>query len=596
MSGFSHTKIIKTLKVLSQNDQKELLLFLQSPYFNKNESITRLYQFLLQFSPDFEHPDMNYPKAYYYIYGEDKPYIEKGLTMLRTKFQKKIENFICQQEIKEDDFAKKIALLQFYEKKGLTEQAKKLKKKYDKYKEKNVRSFMQDFMIENKLHTIRTSNVKTIKDSKNIDQDAVLKALDKFYLMQKAVFLSFNINNKIIHSLDKTITLDLTPQNYFNEKENAIYKIWEKAFLSMDALIDQSGNTSELYNNFKKALFKYANLFKKNDIINICIFIQTIINRNKAITRLKIFTEMFDLYDLQVNQNALGGKMLIPPIFRNMITICHTLDRTEWLFFFTRKNEQRIQNFNDGLYEVALASYHLKKQNQMLALALLRDANYKLKDLNKVFLFRLKIMIYYEQEQDDLLDNTINNFSVWLSNLNQKNETTTALLHFKKMQQNQNRTFIKTCNSLFKLSTTIMRSERVEALTKISNKLLFLIEKVDVVEKGWLLQKMEDNIDSILYTSIRTQRQAVKASYTNPTNEMAMQKTIKVLNQALEQKELNSLISYKEANLYFLDFVQQLSHSNNIEQLETNICAQKKLIDYTWLLQQIQKKKSTAFS
>ena len=64
--------MIKLLSGFTGKELKQLKLMADSPYFNNQESVRALMEYLLLYAPGFKHPKFDYPQAYRHIFG-DRP-------------------------------------------------------------------------------------------------------------------------------------------------------------------------------------------------------------------------------------------------------------------------------------------------------------------------------------------------------------------------------------------------------------------------------------------------------------------------------------------------------------------------------------------
>jgi len=67
------SKLVKLLSCFTLKELKQLKLLTDSPYFNKEESVRALMDYLLRYAPGFTHPKLDYPQAFRYIFGCVKP-------------------------------------------------------------------------------------------------------------------------------------------------------------------------------------------------------------------------------------------------------------------------------------------------------------------------------------------------------------------------------------------------------------------------------------------------------------------------------------------------------------------------------------------
>ena len=113
-----NSKLIKLLKSLSEAEFKGLQVFVQSPAYNTNTNVLRLYRALKKYFPDFESPKLEKEKIFKKLFP-NQAFSDVKLRQLRSKLSKIIEEYLIYLEFQKDEFRKKKLLTEIYGKRNL---------------------------------------------------------------------------------------------------------------------------------------------------------------------------------------------------------------------------------------------------------------------------------------------------------------------------------------------------------------------------------------------------------------------------------------------------------------------------------------------
>jgi len=115
-----HSKLIKLLSALSQEEFKKLGRYLQSPYCNSNKKVSHLYTYLDKYFPDFDGPALRKERVFAKLF-KDETFNAKKLGNLMSECSLKVEEFIIDIELKKDELLTKRLLVKGMGKRKLYE-------------------------------------------------------------------------------------------------------------------------------------------------------------------------------------------------------------------------------------------------------------------------------------------------------------------------------------------------------------------------------------------------------------------------------------------------------------------------------------------
>ncbi|MEL6720463.1 MAG: hypothetical protein AAFP82_17285, partial [Bacteroidota bacterium] len=334
------TKIVRLIRQFTAEEFKSFEKFLQSPYFNTNESVLKLYHYLLDFAPNFEEEAMSHEAAYDYIYP-DKSFNYKGLNKLRALLLQLAEQFIAIETLEKDEFTASLYLLRFYEARTLfsdyESQIKNRKKTLEKEKKKETEFFFQRFLIAKEEDRFQAARFQKF-------DYAIIEDLDRYYCMEKMAYLSNARNHANIHAKD--IDLNITPNPVFSEEELPSFNAWQEAF----ALLSEE-NKLPHFNNLKALIFEHSDLFSTNNLHNFCSYLQ-----NHTITlfsnKYECYLQLFVLYKFQLEKGVFDDFNFNTQLFRNVTSVAINLGKLEWLEELIDRYKEQILVFDNGSYEL----------------------------------------------------------------------------------------------------------------------------------------------------------------------------------------------------------------------------------------------------
>lgn len=100
------TKLIQLLKSLTKREFRRLRKFLLSPFFNANQTIIVLYDYLRKYYPDFNHPKLQKEIVFSKIYPEETFNVYK-INLLISDFKLLVDEYLVQLQLKNQELEHK---------------------------------------------------------------------------------------------------------------------------------------------------------------------------------------------------------------------------------------------------------------------------------------------------------------------------------------------------------------------------------------------------------------------------------------------------------------------------------------------------------
>lgn len=462
-----NTKLINLLKTFNKYELNQLVLFIESPFFNKNIKLIKLLRFIISCAPDYDGEKLTYKNVHAHLF-RDNTFQKETIIKLSSKLYSLIEQFIIHNQIKANPQQQLFELLRFYSNKNLSNffmmVLKKLRKKQKHTIAKDDNWAYNNFHLEYEYAAYLSAN--TDDGMVSINLQTTNDALDTLYILHKLKLLCYMKNRERLVSYEFNYTMEESFIKYVrNQKvdQEPIISLWLSAY----SLLNQM-DSIENYQQLKNKIKAYDNLIAIHEKRTLYTYLE---NAVKYIY-VNYYSELFHLYKMQINQSdQYIEDFLIPVVYKNIVTVALKLEEIEWIENFTSLYTKKVStNHPDkkDVFDLCEALINFSKQNYLQALDLLnktrmKNLYYKLEER------RLRLKIYYELSYYLLLNDSINNFRKFLSD----NRTHIADYYLKA-----NRNFINATYALFKAHTT-----KKENMAKFKT----IIDQMEVLpEKDWL--------------------------------------------------------------------------------------------------------------
>lgn len=108
-----NSKLVRTLQVLSPEELKRLGKFLQSPFYNANPAIVKLYRLLRSYYPDFDAPKLVEEKMFKRLFP-NRAYDHPKMLNLMSDFTALLEKYLIVLQLEAEETQQKKLLLQAY--------------------------------------------------------------------------------------------------------------------------------------------------------------------------------------------------------------------------------------------------------------------------------------------------------------------------------------------------------------------------------------------------------------------------------------------------------------------------------------------------
>ncbi|HKR06627.1 MAG TPA: hypothetical protein VJY62_18480 [Bacteroidia bacterium] len=468
----NETKLIQLLKSLSPWELKSFQQYVVSPFFNVNESVTKLLELLIHGHPEFEESEITFEKIFKKLF-KNKKFNHQKLRYVMTDLTLLLEDFLAYSVFEEKTFYKKKFLLQ------------KLKEKnHDKY-------FQQHLTIgyeqqENSSHRDLkfykrqlgydelSYEFTSLKDNRAIDTSlqSLSDNLDIYYLSNKLKYGCEILNRQNIVQVGYKIPFLDFIIDYLNKKSFDHVPVISVYF---QILLTLKEHSNEKHYHKLKSLLNQQTGFSINELRDMYGFVQNYCIRKINTGNTKYLKELFEIYKLMLDKKIiLENKELGHSHFKNIVAIALRQNEFEWTENFIStystylNKELRKNSVNYNLARLYFAKNEFRKALKLLTTVEFTDVYYHLDSKS------LLLKIYYEIEETEPLFSLISTFSVYLRRSKlisdyQRIIYSNLVKHVKRLEK--------------------IKSGSNYSLEKIKNSVAADSQIADI---GWLKSKMEE--------------------------------------------------------------------------------------------------------
>ena len=454
-----NNKIFRTLSTFSRKEWLGLMTYCNEKTHHK--ALLNLLSILEKSFPSFE---LSKTTIHGLLFPEST-YDDLKLRQLFHRLQKITEDYLIQQHA-QNDANKDLLLAKHFKSKNLEKQHRFFQDKLLKKQLANIQ--IQDFKTAYYLETEKM-DVLEAKMDRSIEPNLqnVHFTLDKLYLAEKIKLACSAINYSRInkHEYDLGFIEDIEEkiQKYITPSDISLFALYQTYLFTRY-------DKEEHFDDLQRIL--QENEFKKNDVSDI-IFTMSINYCIRKINALKpiYFEKLFRVYKAQLTAGCSYDDhgQISPVTIRNILTVALRLKEYEWSEHFVNSHHDKLPILHrEDNYNYLMARIHYVKHEYKQSMRLLAQSE-PTDFLNNITSRVLLSKCYYETDEYDLLDNSLENFRIYL--LRHKNKGYHFIFHVN---------FIKYLKQIVK-AKYLTKTRRTSFLEKLKS-------ETQIAEKAWLLE------------------------------------------------------------------------------------------------------------
>jgi hypothetical protein len=403
------SKLIDTLKSFTKQELKELSDLVESPYYNRNKNVTKMFTELKKYYPDFGNRNMTKENVYAKIFP-GKKYADKTFRNLASDVIRLTEKYLIAQSLEKDKLLEKRLLISSLTKKNLFSPAEHAIREADKLYDVSLfdggNTYFTKHLIEMEKDFLEISRNNLITLNMKEGEYIIYTFLSKYMLFKMKLYnyrhkLSTQATSAFIEEFEKRVNLDDWMKYMERSGGGSGNSSAEEIILIYYCTTKFMGDLSD-DNSFNKALalfYKNKPMIDKTETVNLYITF-TGFCAVKMSKGAKEYTEtLFELYKRMFEENLVIGeneKYLHITIFNNVVTTALMLRKMEWTKTFIEKyTPMLLPEYRDTIYNYSYAWYYFSAgeyEKSLEHLSKVNHENYWIKARSRI----LQLRLYYE--------------------------------------------------------------------------------------------------------------------------------------------------------------------------------------------------------
>lgn len=388
---------------MEREELKDFSKFIESPFFNKDEKVIKLFDYLKKYHPVFETKKLDREYISAKLFPEWKGgNAYKKLSYIMSSLSQLADDFFVWREIEQDKSEHYQFMLKAYKRrKGdwfFESTAEEFQKYLEKKPERGTDYYFHQYRMNEEIYTHNATNrIETGIES----LESAINNLDLFYFGKKFMYCS-EIRLREMHLSDKSelILLD----EMLETVKHPIFKNKTLIHIFSNIIYLYETKNKVLYDELKLLIFENFDQFnteEKLDIVkmtnNFCLLEY---NQGKS----EYLIEIFELYEYGLNHNIwITEEVMDHAIFDNIVGAACNLKKFDWVEIFIKKYSVDLrEEVRESVKIMALCRLEFSMNNFEKTLELLRDVEFVDIQYNlnaKVFQLRS----YYELDGYEVL-------------------------------------------------------------------------------------------------------------------------------------------------------------------------------------------------
>ena len=350
------SKLVRTLRILNAEEVKRLLPFLQSPYFNTNSTIVKLYRVLARYHPDFSSPKLAKEEVFKKLFP-GKGYAHQQLLNLMSDFYGLLEKYLIILQLEKKEMLQNKLLLEAYAERPNCYEF--FEKKYDLLnREMDSLPFRDDiyFSLKKELSLMYYSHPDT--NMQTGDKGTFYKAVEYFEAQKKITDIKLECAlNARINTVNETYKRDINNSQLLYE--NPLFNLY--TLLESFQRSEEAVDINELVNGFKSSI----HLLRSDDKRNVMKILLNHSNRHANAGHVKFSHISLELYKLGLEHDCfLENKRMSKNIFTNIVSTGAICGEFIWTEEFIKKYQSTLDNnIKEDAIKISLCVWHFENKD-----------------------------------------------------------------------------------------------------------------------------------------------------------------------------------------------------------------------------------------
>ncbi|MGB4847188.1 MAG: hypothetical protein WBP41_04680 [Saprospiraceae bacterium] len=466
------TKLYNALVQLSGHELNRLHRFVLSPYFNQNESITRLFEWIKNDLKSDNNIELSKENLWKHVLKISDDYDDRRFRKLQSDLLRLVEEYYAQESFEANPIHKAKYLLDAVFERSLLELQNGTIRTANRLVEdqtlKPASFYYYKYEIEQSTFILNRSLIERSTKS-NIEN--IAENLDRFYLAEKLRYYCTILNHKHLANLNYNM---LFIDQIIEHVESNDYSDTPPIVIYYQILLSyKEPEERKHYENIKLLIEKHIHLFPETEVAEILDSALNYCIKRMNSGESEFVREIFELYQNWLKRGLLHVRGKIDPFhFKNIVTAGLRLREFDWIeHFINNFNVFLEQRFQANATTYSLAQLYFYKKDYSNVIRLLSKVEYN--DMSYNLDSKTLLMAsYYELDEIEALGSFLDTFRVYLG-------------RNKELPTFRRKHYLSTISIVRKLSKIVPGDKKeIEKLQK----------EIDgtqgVVSKNWILEKL----------------------------------------------------------------------------------------------------------
>lgn len=412
------SKVVRLLQSFERPELAALAQFLASPYYNEDENIIRLFDYLQAFYPDFDAAALDKKVVFYHLFP-NQAYDDKQLRYLISHLNKKMEQFIAVRTIEQQPYQLQLALLETLSIRGLQKNYRQVAHQLEQNLAASSAQSSDFFLTQLQWSEIKEQHFQRQR-ARRFDPDLQHFAdhLDKYYYLNRLKIACAMLDRQTILQTEYALHLS---ENWIHHLEQRAFcgePIIQLYYTIYQALLQESAENYFLI--LKDQIKEHNSAIAKEDLKDIYLFAINYCARKIRHGKENYVAEALQLYHTSIEQGLLIDKQgLSPWAFTNVVKLSLRLKQYDWIETFIQQYAPKLpESFRENALHYNLAELYYYTRRFVAAQEHLNKVAFS--DLNYYLGARVLLAkIFYEMKEEETLLSLISSFTIFLKRNNQ---------------------------------------------------------------------------------------------------------------------------------------------------------------------------------
>lgn len=467
------SKLYQAIIRLSGHELNRLHRFILSPYFNRNDAILHLFEWIKSDLRGDQKDEITKEDLWSICFGKGEKFNDGRFRKLQSDLLKLIEEFYAQEEYVANPIHKGKYLLESVYNRNLNELQSGALRSANKFIEAQTLkpAFYYYYRYEIEQSIFKLNRLQTERSTKS-NIEVIAENLDRFYLAEKLRYYCtildhqnlVEVNYKMLF-IDEII--DHVKQNdYSDTPPITIYFVILQCY--------KQPFEREHFDDLKVLIKKHIHIFPENEVAEILDSALNYCIKRMNAGESEFIQEAFQLFQDWIPKGLLFVRgRLTPYHFKNIVTAGLRLSEFDWIEnFITEYSPYLDDKHRENAVTFNMAQLYFYKKQYEKVIHLLSKVEYD--DMTYNLNSKTLLMAsYYELDEIEALDSLLDTFRVYLN-------------RNKELPSARRKHYLNTIRLVRKLS----KLQPGDSQT-VGNLILEVETTQGVVSKNWILEKLQ---------------------------------------------------------------------------------------------------------